>query len=103
MIRVCRRTPAGGTTAQMLGLVALLLALLAGCGEGTGPPAFPAPTPTPSAQEVQVEETADAVIIRSAIATLRVDKTTVDFHLETASGTRLAESAFSPSLYSDSV
>jgi alpha-D-xyloside xylohydrolase len=85
----------------------LLLALLAGCDDDAGPialpPVVPTSTATPSTESVQVEETADAVHIRSAIATLRVNKATLNLYLEAADGTGLAESDLGPRLLADSV
>src|SRR2546425_142427 len=82
-------------------LAALLFALLVGCDDSAPQALAPAPTATPSAQAVQVEETADAVIIRSAVATLRVDKTSVHLSLAAADGAALTDSAAAPTLVVD--
>jgi alpha-D-xyloside xylohydrolase len=75
----------------MLYVLALLLALVAACGEGT------APAPAPSGG-IQVEDSAAAVVVRSDAATIRIDKVTAGMTLRDAHGALLTESATPPTL-----
>jgi len=76
----------------MIGVLAVLLVVLAGCGGE----AVPAGSST--ANDTQVEDSADAVVIRSSAASLRIDKATVALHLADAAGTALTESNGAPTL-----
>src|SRR5262249_47409426 len=83
-------------SAPMVYLLALLLALLAGCDDDHDVPLTAPPA-------VQVEDTATAVSVRSAAATVRIDKASVHFTLQDANGARLTESAGPPTLMRDDV
>ncbi len=74
-------------------LILLPVVLMAGCGDDDR--LVVAPSATPPAP-VQVEETADAIILRSTAATVRIDKATAGLSLEDAAGARLTESAAAP-------
>ena len=72
-------------------LLALLCLLLAGCGGEV------VPLSAPPQGQIQIEETATAVVARSQAASVRIDKDSAAFALDDAAGARLTESAGPPS------
>jgi alpha-D-xyloside xylohydrolase len=84
-------------TAPMAYVIALLIALLAGCGGEVIVPG------TPAVGGIQVDDTATTVTVRSDAAALRVDKATARLTFETAAGVQLTESAAPPVFVLDGV
>ena len=73
----------------MIGVLAVLLLVLAGCGGDGG---------SATANGIRVDDSADAVVVRSNAARLRVDKATVALHLTDPAGTDLTGSTAAPTL-----
>jgi alpha-glucosidase (family GH31 glycosyl hydrolase) len=71
-------------------VLALLIALLAGCGGEV------VPTGRSEPGDIRIEDTAGAVTLRSSAAAVRIDKRSAALALESAAGAQLAESAVSP-------
>lgn len=74
--------------------IGLLLLLVIGCGEGTSTLPAPATPPGP----IQIEDSAATVVVRSADASVRIEKATAGLTLADATGAQLTGSAAAPTL-----